>query len=51
MVAGIKKRRRRVVCWGVMRPEGMGRWGLLIVSSVMEEGRRWLERVKRRVLR
>ena len=28
---------------GVMRPEGMGRQDLLWESSVIEEGRRWLE--------
>ena len=50
-VVGMRKRRRWFVCVGVIRFEGMGRVGLLRESSVMEEGRRWLERVKMRVER
>ena len=47
---GIPRRRRRVAPDVVMRAEGSGREGLLIASSLTASGRRWLERVKRRVL-
>ena len=44
------RRRRRVAPGVVMRPEGRGREGLLMASSLTASGRRWLEKGKRRVL-
>jgi hypothetical protein len=48
---GIRRRSRCLAEFAERRPEGMTRKGLLMLSSRMELGRRWLLRLKMRRLR